>query len=216
MSPTEKQGDTRQRLLRQGLDSVRRTGLRGLVVREVAAAAGVNPGSFVYHFGSRERFISELVELWYAPIYRQLRQTASLNRSDDALEALRAVLEQLLQLAAEHAGFAGHLVADALAGERAAQAFLLRLPSRHVRLLLVLISRARRQGRLADAPAPQLLCFLVSAMGLPLLLARGPLASSDWLPPSIRQLQAWMADIPAARQRLAWALAGIGRMGEKS
>ncbi|MEJ8673550.1 TetR/AcrR family transcriptional regulator [Chromobacterium amazonense] len=214
MDASKKSGDTRQRLLSQGLDMVRRTGLRGLVVREVAAAAGVNPGSFVYHFGNRERFVTELVELWYAPIYRQLRQTARLRQPGDALARLRDVIEQLLQLAAEHAGFASHLAADALAGEPAAQAFLLRLPSRHMRLLLVLLARAQRQGRLVDAPPPQLLCYLVSAIGLPLLLARGPLAASDWLPQQARQLQRWMADIPAARQRLAWALAGITKMGE--
>ena len=38
-----------------------REGLRGLTVRELAAAAEVNLGSFVYHFGNRDAFIDELV-----------------------------------------------------------------------------------------------------------------------------------------------------------
>ncbi|QEL55111.1 TetR/AcrR family transcriptional regulator [Chromobacterium paludis] len=215
MDAPGKSDGTRQRLLRQGLAMVERTGLRGLVVREVAAAAGVNPGSFVYHFGSRDKFVTELVELWYAPIYRQLRQAARLRQPGDALDKLRAVFEQLLQLAAANAGVASHVLADALAGERVAQAFLLSLPSRHVRLLLLLLARAQRQGRLIGAPPPQLLCYLISAIGLPLLLARGPLAACDWLPPLARQLQGWMGEIPAARQRLDWALAGIVRNGEK-
>ncbi|OHX10383.1 TetR/AcrR family transcriptional regulator [Chromobacterium sphagni] len=212
MGLSGKQIDTRQRLLRKGLAMVARTGVRGLVVRELAAA-GVNLGRFVYHFGNRERFISELVELWYAPIYRQLRPVARLQ-SGDALSRLQAVLEQLLELAAQNAGFLSHVLADALAGEPAAQAFVLRLPSRHFRLLIVLLSRAQRQGRLIAAPAPQLLGYLMAAIGMPLLLARGPLAACDWLPPAVRQLQAWMADIEAARQRLDWALAGISTRGE--
>ena len=56
--------ETRQLLLDQGLLLVASKGLRGLTVRELAARSGVNLGSFVYHFGQRERFIAELVERW--------------------------------------------------------------------------------------------------------------------------------------------------------
>ncbi len=58
---------TRQKLLDTGLAIATEKGLRGLTVRELAAAAEVNLGSFVYHFGNRDAFIDELVELWYAP-----------------------------------------------------------------------------------------------------------------------------------------------------
>ena len=60
---------TRQLLLEQGLRLCREKGLRGIKVRELAAAADVNLGSFVHHFGNRERFLDELVELWYAPVF---------------------------------------------------------------------------------------------------------------------------------------------------
>lgn len=58
---------TRQKLLDTGLAIATDKGLRGLTVRELAAAAEVNLGTFVYHFGNRDAFIDELVELWYAP-----------------------------------------------------------------------------------------------------------------------------------------------------
>ena len=58
---------TRQKLLDTGLAIAADKGLRGLTVRELAAAAEVNLGTFVYHFGNRDAFIDELVELWYAP-----------------------------------------------------------------------------------------------------------------------------------------------------
>ena len=52
---------TRQKLLDTGLAIATEKGLRGLTVRELAAAAEVNLGSFVYHFGNRDAFIDELV-----------------------------------------------------------------------------------------------------------------------------------------------------------
>lgn len=67
---------TREQLLDQGMRLATEKGLRGLVVREVAAQAGANPGSFVYYFGTRERFIAELVERWYEPVYAQLKLVA--------------------------------------------------------------------------------------------------------------------------------------------
>ena len=65
---------TRQKLLDTGLAIAADKGLRGLTVRELAAAAEVNLGTFVYHFGNRDAFIDELVELWYAPLYDELRR----------------------------------------------------------------------------------------------------------------------------------------------
>ena len=53
---------TRQKLLDTGLAIATDKGLRGLTVRELAAAE-VNLGTFVYHFGNRDSYIDELVEL---------------------------------------------------------------------------------------------------------------------------------------------------------
>ena len=48
---------TRQKLLDTGLAIATDKGLRGLTVRELAAAAEVNLGTFVYHFGNREGLV---------------------------------------------------------------------------------------------------------------------------------------------------------------
>lgn len=55
---------TRERL-RSGLVLARRSALRLLTVRVLANRAGVNLGSFVYHFGSRDAFNGELTERRY-------------------------------------------------------------------------------------------------------------------------------------------------------
>lgn len=81
---------TRQKLLDTGLAIATDKGLRGLTVRELAAAAGVNLGSFVYHFGNRDAFIDELVELWYAPLFDELKAVAARGAYPDALTQFEA------------------------------------------------------------------------------------------------------------------------------
>jgi AcrR family transcriptional regulator len=68
---------TRERLLAAGLELARRDGLKGVSVRAAAASAEVNLGSFVYHFGTRDTFVYELVERWYAPLMASLQLSAS-------------------------------------------------------------------------------------------------------------------------------------------
>ena len=119
------QNPTRQLLLEQGLRLCREKGLRGINVRELAASAGVNLGSFVYHFGNRERFLDELVELWYAPMFAAISRTTQAQEHQSAFARLQAVLEQIVTLAADNAALISHLLADALAGEPAAQRFAL-------------------------------------------------------------------------------------------
>ena len=53
---------TRQKLLDTGLAIATDKGLRGLTVRELAAAAEVNLGSFVYHFGNREQLVAAVLQ----------------------------------------------------------------------------------------------------------------------------------------------------------
>jgi len=200
---------TRQLLLEQGLRLCHEKGLRGLKVRELAASAGVNLGSFVYHFGNRERFLDELVELWYTPIFGSLSQAIQAHDQHSALVRLQAVLEQLIVLVTENANFISHLLADAQAGEPAAQRFALRLPGRHPKLLLELIGAAQNEGDLLPEEPGHLLLFIMMTIGMPLVLAGGPLRDCDWLPPRATDLVSWMGDPRAARQRLVWALKGI-------
>ena len=103
---------TRQKLLDTGLAIATDKGLRGLTVRELAAAAEVNLGTFVYHFGNRDALIDELVELWYAPLYDELKTVAAKGTYPCALATFEATMEALIGLVrtaqAEGSLVAGH------------------------------------------------------------------------------------------------------------
>ena len=209
MTRMKTQNPTRQLLLEQGLALCREKGLRGIKVRELAAAAGVNLGSFVFHFGNREQFLDELVELWYAPLFDTLSQVTHDHSADTAYGRLEAVLEQMVTLVTENAAMTSQLLSDTLAGEPAAQRFALKMPWRHPKLIVDLICQAQAQGEIVAEDPRHLLLFIMMGLGMPVLLAKGPLQRCDWLPQAAAPLIAQMADADAARRRLRWLLTGI-------
>jgi len=90
--------NTRAQLLEAGRATLARVGFAGLTVREVTAAADANLGSFVYHFGTREAFVRELIESWYAPLLARVEKVAEGKGS--ALERLRSAILQLVDFGA--------------------------------------------------------------------------------------------------------------------
>ena len=208
--------DRRESLLHAGLAIARRQGIKALTVRAVAAQAGANLGSFVYHFGTRDAFIDELIERWYAPMFESLRVQA--DRDADALAALRRVLLQLVTWVVDNRAFLAQLLLDAGAGEGGAQRFLRSLDARHPALLLQLIARAQQAGQLRrDEPAHQML-FLMTTLALPALLFQW--VDRFGVPaPALAVMLAGYATEPAQFEaRLDWALRGLApsRQGDRS
>ena len=197
---------TRQKLLDTGLAIAADKGLRGLTVRELAAAAEVNLGTFVYHFGNRDAFIDELVELWYAPLYDELKTVAAKGTYPCALATFEATMEALIGLVARQRSFINHLFGDALAAQR----FLLSLPRRHPLLLIEQVRTAQAEGSLVAGHPLQLMIFIMGSVGLPLVIA-GSGRQLGWLPPEAAPFLSQIDNPEAARQRLAWALRGLRR-----
>ncbi|MBI3228994.1 MAG: TetR/AcrR family transcriptional regulator [Burkholderiales bacterium] len=200
---------TRLALIEHGLQLAAEKGLRGLTVRELAAKSGVNLGSFVYHFGNREQFLDELVELWYGPMYERIKQASIASNEVCALQQLQSTLTQVMHLIAENVSFISHLLADALAGEAAAQRFLLKVPGRHPKLLAQLLQQAQADGDIIAAHPMHLLLFVMSGCGVPIVMAGGPLQGCDWLPPIAMPLIQLIQKPELAQVRIAWALNGI-------
>jgi TetR/AcrR family transcriptional repressor of nem operon len=213
MHSSSQSASTRQHLLATGLQMARENGLRNLTVRGLAARAGVNPGGFVYHFGSRDAFVTELIEVWYQPLFAELQLRADLEGSP--LERLRAMVLQLMDFALEHRAFVAHLLQDAAAGEAAVGRFILTLGQRHPLLLVRAIQEAQQAGQLVAGHPLQVMMFLMAPLGGPLLLVE--MASGQALLPG-----AWVAQCAEFAhqrsyivERLDWALKGLAQQGEQ-
>ncbi|HET9023784.1 MAG TPA: TetR/AcrR family transcriptional regulator [Burkholderiaceae bacterium] len=198
---------TRQHLLDSGTRLARKGGLRGLTVRGVCEAAGANPGTFVYHFGTRDAFIAELIERWYAPLMSGL--TATVDRGGSPRARLRALVLQLATWAAANSRFITTLVLDAAAKEPAAQRFLRSLAGRHPPLILRVLREGQQAGELRTADPLHQLLFLMSAMALPILLT-DRMADSGLAPRVLAAtLRRFARDRHSIEQRLDWVLAGL-------
>lgn len=198
---------TRQLLLDSGLAMARQTGLRGLTVRGLCQQAGVNTGSFVYHFGNRESYLSELIESWYTPLFDGLQ--ARLVEDGAPLARLRAMLGQLMAFAAGEGGFISQLIMDAVAGETAVQVFIAGLAPRHPRLLLQCLEQAQQAGEIDIAPPVHQFMFLMSALGFPVLMSH-LIGGKPGLPALLHYaLEHFAAEPDALQQRLEWAIRGL-------
>jgi len=199
---------TRERLLRSGLVLARRSGLRRLTVRALANHAGVNLGSFVYHFGSRDAFNDELMERWYAPLWSQLQETVD----DEPLpiERFRKLVLCLFEWVAANRAFVGHMLLDAAAGEPAAMRFMHTLASRHPVLIAKAIGDAQAAGQIVGGEPLHLMAFTFGAVGAPILVGHG-IASQRIGPNEMARTILALAIAPEQiEQRLQWVIAGIG------
>lgn len=200
---------TRERLLDAGTRLARRAGLRALTVRGVCEAVDANPGTFVYHFRTRDAFVAELIERWYAPLMGELTDT--LETGGPPLAQLRTLLLQLAGWASANSRFITTLVVDAAAGEKAAQQFLRSLAGRHPPLILHVLREGQKAGVLRPADPLHQMLFLMSSLALPILLA-DRVAGSGLAPPTLGTALRHCARDPASiEQRLDWALAGLSK-----
>ena len=197
----------RDSLLAAGRAIVVADGFSALTVRRTAAKAGANLGTFVYHFKTRDAFVTELIEAWYAPVFSSV--TLAVDGRARPLDRLRRAVLQLIDCGVEQDVFLGRLLMAATAGEAPARRFLGSIAARHPRLLIRLIRAAQADGTLVREHPLQILMFIAASVGLPRLLA------SAWQGPPLfgKTLSASLSRVARDRdrivQRLDWALQGL-------
>jgi AcrR family transcriptional regulator len=200
---------TRERLLRTGLAQARRRGVRSITVRGVCQRAGANLGTFVYHFGSRDAFVAEVIERWYAPLLQSLAATA--DRDAVPLARLRTLVLQMADWAAANLRLITHVLIDAAGGEPAAMRFVRSLAGRHPALMLRVIVEAQAARALPPGEPINMLLFLMGAIALPMLLVER-MTEARLAPAELSRALLRLAHEREFReQRLDWALAGLAK-----
>jgi len=198
---------TRDALLEAGRAIVLTDGFANLTVRKVAATARANLGSFVYHFGTRDAYVRELIESWYAPVMSRVAR--AIEGDAKPVERLRHAILQLIEFGSAQEEFVSRVLVAAVSGDPPARAFLRSLAGRHPRLVLRLIREAQADGSLVSAHPIQILLFIFSSVGLPRLLAGAwqgdPVFGKRLSAALIRMAR----DRDGTVQRLDWALRGL-------
>jgi AcrR family transcriptional regulator len=187
----------------------RNSGVRSITVRGVCQLAGANLGTFVYHFGSRDAFVAEVIERWYAPLLQSLASTV--DRDAPPLERLRALVLQMADWAADNRRFITHVLMDAAGGEPAAVRFVASLAGRHPVLILRVVGEAQAARSLPPCEPVNVLLFLMGAIALPMLLVER-MSEARLAPTELaRSLARYAHEREFREQRLDWALAGLAR-----
>ena len=108
----------REKILQEGMRVVHERGFGGASVRDIVQAAGVPQGSFTNHFGSKEAFGLEVIDLYFANARAVMRETL-LNDALPPLERLGAYIDankhRLNQCEMRHGCLFGNFTAEASA-----------------------------------------------------------------------------------------------------
>jgi AcrR family transcriptional regulator len=160
-----------QALLASGRALFAAGGCAGLSVRALAEHAGVAPGMFHYHFGSKERFLRALLADFYESMFAPLSQQAALPA--EPIERLRAALRLMARFARANRQWLARLWIDAMSGEAVARDFFRDNSPRHIGLLLQLLAAGQAEGVLRAMPPLQGFAFLMGTVPLPMIFAAG-------------------------------------------
>ena len=149
-------------------------GCAGLSVRKVAEHAGVRPGLFHYHFGSKDEFLRAVLQGVYEDVFAAL--CAAAQTPGSPAQRLREVLVLLGRFLREQGSVIGRIVTDVAQGEPAARDFLRANAPRHLALLTGLMEEAERARELAPMEPLRRMCFVMGAVAAPVLMGRGLMA----------------------------------------
>lgn len=183
-------------------------GVGRLSVRKVAERAGVNLGMFHYHFRSKDAFVRALLQELYDGMFAELTLAAAGERP---VEALRAAMNVLARFVRDNRLLLRRLMADALADEPVAVAFVRANLPRHIGVIAGLIDAGQRAGALKRVAPRQALAFVAGGVGAPILLGSA-LSERPGVPRSARRSfeDAVISD-RALAERVDLVLAGLSR-----
>jgi AcrR family transcriptional regulator len=179
---------TRTALLAAARDLFARDGYDGTSIRAITARAGANLGAVTYHFGSKERLYTAVLESFTGPLEASVRLAAASRPSP--LDAVEASVRALFAYLATNPAWPS-LMLHELALSRPVPA-----PTRHLMQSVLesissCIRTGQRDGSIVRGDA-RLLTFSVVAQPIYLALARRRL----------REVFGVDADRPAMQQRL--------------
>ena len=196
-----------QALLAAGRALLPSAGCAGLSVRALAEHAGVAPGMFHYHFGSKERFLRTLLAGVYEEMFGSLAAEVALPA--EPLQRLRAALRLLARFARTQRTLLARLWADAMAGEPVARDFFREHAPRHVGVVMQLVAEAQAAGALRSLPPLQTLAFVMGAVPLPMIFVAGLVDAGFAAPGGKAAFEAQVMSDEAVDARIDLVLAAL-------
>jgi TetR/AcrR family transcriptional repressor of nem operon len=166
----------REKILTEGLKLVHAHGFANASVRDIVRAAGVPQGSFTNHFGSKEAFGLEVIDLYYAHSTEVIQQTLC-NDALPPLQRLRAYIDasknRLLRDEMRNGCLFGNFTAEACEHSERIRLRLLEVFGEVRQALAYCLRAAIKAGELSPSlDCDEIAGFIVSSMQGANLLAK--------------------------------------------
>lgn len=165
----EQARDARTALLNAARELFSARSFRAVTVRELAAAAGVNPAMVNYHFGGKEGIYEAMVADAVGPMVAQLEQAGD----DSGALTLDRFLERYQATLVTHPWLPNLVVREVLYSEgRFRDTFIQQFAARAARGLAALIEQERDTGNLRPDLDPRLAAVSLLSLTVFPLIAR--------------------------------------------
>jgi AcrR family transcriptional regulator len=160
--------NTDRLLIEAAKQLIPKTGFTRLKVRDVAKKAGVNLGMFTYHFKTKDRFTEVLLAEVYEEFFKNLQFENT--RGADCREQLRNTLFFAARYIRDHRDIIYPLLEEILLGNRHIMAFARKNMTRHIGILVGLITECQKKGLIVKMPLFNVLPVLMGAVFAPVLV----------------------------------------------
>jgi len=147
---------------------VSKSGCSGLRIREMATLAGVNLGTFHYHFKSKDRFKRIVLQEVYDGFFSKLSVASRDGKT--SFSQLRASLLVMGGFIREEHELCFALFRDLFNADPEVLRFVGANVPRHVSVLGELVLRCQDEGSIVRLPVHQVLAFLFTSMNGPTLV----------------------------------------------
>ena len=156
-------------LLETGKSHFLKHGAKGISVRKIASEAGVNLGSFVYYFETKENFVREIILEFIRSNEKFLDDISDPDREAElSIEDLKLLVFNFLSMSPESNRFVLRMLTDALEGEYGVLDAILNDPPQQFIAIRKTIVAAQVKKQLRKDIAPEFIhLLLLLSLGLP-------------------------------------------------
>ena len=155
--------NTDLKLIRSGVKLLKKKGVSGLVLRDVAKDAKVNLGMFSYHFKGKDAFAKTVLKEFYEDFFKNFEACLSeAIQNPTHISHFEKALQRVADYILTNAETFSILVKDFLNGEKLVVDFASTQGHKHIALMLKLIQDCQRNGVIRKDIAPTQILFMVA------------------------------------------------------
>jgi AcrR family transcriptional regulator len=155
--------NTDTKLIRSGVKLLKKKGVAGLVLRDVAKDARVNLGMFNYHFKNKDDFSRAVLRSFYEDFFTNFESCLSeAVQNPTHISHLEKALLKVAEYILANAESFSILVKDFLNGEKLVVDFASTQGYRHVELMFKLVQDCQKNGVIRKDIPPQQILFMIA------------------------------------------------------